>query len=366
MRAYHGKHKLPKAYVARRHLAMPATTDYWVNDAKGEPLLLITCEANKQLMTMLPVVLDEVRSLIGERRATIAFDRGGWSPKLFKKLIADGFDILTYRKGKFRRVAKKHFSVHESTIDGRKRRYILADREVRLLKQTLRLRQVTRLGDDGHQIGIVTSRRDLSASEVVYRLTERWRQENFFKYLRIEYALDALVDYGVESADEDRMVPNPERRKLNSEIQNAYAEVNQLATEYGVEALTNREQVRRTMRGFKIANAPLSERISKLVDRIMALEKKRSRIPARVLIRSALAAAGDIEVTDDELQVSLEPLSSPHRTKALAALCERLNETRARFPGSKLYLRFDVKPDPPASLAFPGPRRAKTSPVEAP
>jgi transposase len=417
VRAYHGKSKLPKAYVARRHLAMPATTDYWVNDAEGEPLLLVTCEANKQLMTMLPVVLDEVRSLIGERRATIVFDRGGWSPKLFKKLIADGFDILTYRKGKFRRVAKKHFSVHESTIDGRKRRYILADREVRLLKQTLRLRQVTRLGDDGHQIGIVTSRRDLSASEVVYRLTERWRQENFFKYLRIDYALDALVDYGVESADEDRMVPNPERRKLNAEIQKAYAEVNQLAAEYGVEALTNREQVRRTMRGFKIANAPLSERISKLADRIMALEKKRSRMPTRVpvqqvvkgeviklsverklltdlikmvayqaecdllrlvaphyrraedegraLIRSAFAAAGDIEVTDDELQVSLAPLSSPHRTKALVALCERLNETHARFPGSKLHLRFDVKPDPPASLAFPGPRRANTVSVEA-
>jgi len=418
VRAYHGKSKLPKAYVARRHLAMPATTDYWVNDAKGEPLLLVTCEANKQLMTMLPVVLDEVRSLIGERRATIAFDRGGWSPKLFKKLIADGFDILTYRKGKFRRVAKKHFSVHESTIDGRKRRYILANREVRLLKQTLRLRQVTRLGDDGHQIGIVTSRRDLSASEVVYRLTERWRQENFFKYLRIEYALDALLDYGVESADEDRMVPNPERRKLNAEIQKAYAEVNQLAAEYGVEALTNREQVRRTMRGFKIANAPLSERISKLADRIMALEKKRSQMPTRVpvqqvvkgeviklsverklltdlikmvayqaecdllrlvaphyrraedegraLIRSAFAAAGDIEVTDDELQVSLAPLSSPHRTKALVALCKRLNETRTRFPGSKLCLRFDVKPGPPASLAFPGPRPTKTAPVEAP
>jgi hypothetical protein len=32
VRAYHGKRALPKAYVARRHLAMPATTDYWVND----------------------------------------------------------------------------------------------------------------------------------------------------------------------------------------------------------------------------------------------------------------------------------------------------------------------------------------------
>ena len=100
--------------------------------------------------------------------------------------------------------------------------------------------------------------------------------------------------------------------------------------------------------------------------RLVAPHYRRAEDEGRALIRSALAAAGDIEVTDDELQVSLEPLSSPHRTKALAALCERLNETRARFPGSKLYLRFDVKPDPPASLAFPGPRRAKTAPVEAP
>ena len=102
------------------------------------------------------------------------------------------------------------------------------------------------------------------------------------------------------------------------------------------------------------------------LDSTVAPHYRRAEDEGRALIRSALAAAGDIEVTDDELQVSLEPVSSPHRTKALAALCERLNETRARFPGSKLYLRFDVKPDPPASLAFPGPRRAKTAPVEAP
>jgi hypothetical protein len=30
---------------------------------------------------------------------------------------------------------------------------------------------------------------------------ERWRQESFFKYLREEYALDALVDYGLEPVD---------------------------------------------------------------------------------------------------------------------------------------------------------------------
>ena len=32
VRAYHGQRDISsKAYVARRHLAMPASTDYWIN-----------------------------------------------------------------------------------------------------------------------------------------------------------------------------------------------------------------------------------------------------------------------------------------------------------------------------------------------
>jgi hypothetical protein len=106
VRAYHGKHSLPKAHVPRMRIAMPATTDYWVADATAEPLFLVTAEANAGLVEMLPRILAENRPLIGERRVTVVFDRGGWSPKLFDKLIADGFDILTYRKGASRRVAQ--------------------------------------------------------------------------------------------------------------------------------------------------------------------------------------------------------------------------------------------------------------------
>jgi hypothetical protein len=35
VRAYHGKHTIPKAYVTRSRIAAPATTDYWINDPKG-------------------------------------------------------------------------------------------------------------------------------------------------------------------------------------------------------------------------------------------------------------------------------------------------------------------------------------------
>jgi hypothetical protein len=45
-------------------------------------------------------LLREVRDLVGERRASIVFDRGGCSPKLFDTMIKGGFDLLTYRNGR--------------------------------------------------------------------------------------------------------------------------------------------------------------------------------------------------------------------------------------------------------------------------
>jgi prepilin-type processing-associated H-X9-DG protein len=107
VRAYHGKRTLPKAYVTRRRLAAPATTDYWVNDRRGDPLFVVTAEANAALTRMLPSLLGEMRALLGpKRKATVVFDRGGWSPKLFRQVLALGFDLLTYRKGRTRRIAK--------------------------------------------------------------------------------------------------------------------------------------------------------------------------------------------------------------------------------------------------------------------
>src|SRR5437016_11711891 len=65
VRAYHGKHTVPKAYVTRMHLAAPATTDYWVNDQRGDPLFVVTADANAAMTRMLTPVLREVRELLG-------------------------------------------------------------------------------------------------------------------------------------------------------------------------------------------------------------------------------------------------------------------------------------------------------------
>jgi transposase len=394
VRVYHGQHTLPKAHVARMRISLPATSDYWVNDSSGDPLFVITAEANAGLVKMLPDILAQVRVLVGKRRITVVFDRGGYSPKLFLQIL-DDFDLLTYRKGRCPRIPRKRFQTCRTRRDGRTISYVLADQEVRLLKGKLRLRQVTRLMDNGHQTPILTSRRDLPPAQVAYRMFDRWRQENFFKYLREEYALDALVEYAAVPDDPTREVPNPAWAAVDAQLRQAYAHLDRLQAEYGLEALTNLEEQRRSMRGFKTAHGKLGHKIWNAWQRIEQLEKRRAAIPRRVpvqsvthqpvvklaperkhltnlikmlayqaesdllrmvaphyrragqegrtLLQSALASAADLQVTETELRVTLAPQSSPHRTRAIAALCDQLNQTKTCFPGSRLCLHYAIR-----------------------
>jgi transposase len=395
VRVYHGQHQLPKAHVARMRISMPATSDYWVNDQAGDPLFVVTAEVNAGLVRMLPEILEQIRALVGRRRLTVVFDRGGFSPKLFQHLLATGFDLLTYRKGRYPRIARRRFHPCRTRLNGRLSTYALADQEVRLLQGKLRLRQVTRRMDNGHQTPILTSRRDLPAAQVAYRMFDRWRQENFFKYLREEYALDALAEYAAVPDNPAREVPHPAWAAGDAKLRQAYACLDRLQAEYGLEALTNLEHRRRTMRGFKTAQGKLGQKIWRAWQRVEQLEKRRAALPRRVpvqaltdepvvklaperkhltnlikmvayqaesdllrlvaphyrraddegrtLIQSALASAADLQVTKTELHVTLAAQSSPHRTHAIAALCEELNQTKTIFPGSRLRLRYSIR-----------------------
>src|SRR5690606_5019390 len=106
------------------------------------------------------------------------------------------------------------------------------------------------------------------------------------------YALDALVDYGVEPADATRQVPNPRHKALHAELRGLYAELNALAVELGVEAFVDPATARRTLRAFKNDNAPITRQIHDLMERITALEKKRASVPSRVPVQQL--ATGDV------------------------------------------------------------------------
>ena len=398
VRAYHGKRKVPKAYVTRMHLAAPATTDYWVNDQRGDPLFVVTADANAGMTRMLIPVLSEVRELLGPRRhSTVVFDRAGWSPEVFQKLLAMGFDILTYRKGRIRHIAEKRFTLHKAKLDGRPVEYLLNDQPVRFLKGKLRLRQVTRLTETGHQTPIVTSRWELRAIDVAHRMFERWRQENFFKYLREEYLIDALADYQVEPDDPSRSVPNPARKAAVKEVYAARVHLRKLRESYGTTAIDHINRPTSADSSFEITEEKIRMEIAKVIKRIKKLQARRDSLPARVtvadasegqemvklsterkhltnvlkmvayqtesdlvelirphysrieeegrtFIQMALQDTADIEPTGEQLRVRLAPLSSPHRSRVLESLCDALNKTKTSFPGTRLQMYYEVAP----------------------
>ena len=118
---------------------------------------------------------------------------------------------------------------------------------------------------------------------------ERWRQENFFKYLRQEYALDALVQYAAVPDDPTREVPNPVWAATDAQLRQAHAHLARLQAEYGLEALTNLEDQRRTMRGFKTAQGKLGQKIWNAWQRVLQLEKRRAAMPCRVPVQAVTA-----------------------------------------------------------------------------
>jgi hypothetical protein len=86
-------------------------------------------------------------------------------------------------------------------------------------------------------------------------------------------------------------VPNPAWAAADAQVRQAWAQLERLQAEYGLEALTNLEEMRRTMRGFKIAQGKLGQQIGRAWQKLSALEAKRDKVPRRIPVQ-LLAPAG--------------------------------------------------------------------------
>jgi hypothetical protein len=224
---------------------------------------------------------------------------------------------------------------------------------------------------------------------------ERWRQENFFKYMRHEFLIDALVDYQAEPDDPNRSIPNPVRKIVDKELRNARARYAKLREKYGSTALDYLEGRTETFRAFTAAEKEVHREIREATEEVARLIERQKSLPARIplseapdaekamklsterkhltnvlkivayqiegslvellrphyartedegrtLIQTALRSSASIEPNENELLVKLSPLSSPHRSKAIALVCDELNKTGTTFPGTNLRLRFSV------------------------
>jgi hypothetical protein len=410
-RAYFGKRDIQKMHVTRLKFPGPATEETWVTGSAGDPLLVVMAQPSSSLAAQIRSLLPDLRQIAGENRMPVlCFDRGGWSPALFADIIDAGFDLLTYRKNDTGKeipdLPEDAFSTaRQSGDDGREHTYDLAEAAISLTVsegehkgRVLELRQVTRRKPgDTRQVHILTTRpaAALPAAAVIYRMTSRWREENYFRYGRAHFALDALDTYAVTAEDPDRKVPNPEKKKAAAAVKTAKKTL--AAAEAAREAklaalrspapgqaavITNTMLARLdspvggARRDLETAQAaskaipakiPLSEHNPDMVKldtetklithaiRMAACNTEtilaralnghyaRAGDEAYALIREALHTSGDITIRDGVLNIRLDALSAPRRTRALAALCEQLNTTPATYPGTRLALHYEVK-----------------------
>jgi transposase-like protein len=233
-RVYYGTRQVQKTHVARLKFPAPATMETWVTDQHGDPVFMVVAEPSESLAGELRRLLPDLRQIAGEgRRVTVCFDRGGWSPALFADITEAGFGLLTWRKGPVPDLPADQFTTVTCTDDrGRAHDYELTDSTVELgisegprKGQTVTLRQVTRLvpakAGATRQIHALTSRTDLPSGEVCWRMSSRWREENYFRYARTHFALDALDSYAAAPDDPDRMIPNPAKKTAAARIRAA-------------------------------------------------------------------------------------------------------------------------------------------------
>ena len=173
---------------------------------------------------------------------TLAFDREGWSPELFRHLQRHGVACVTWRKGPQTAWPAERF--HPAVIPLRTplgvetARGALAERTVTLEKSGLEVREIrfwinerqSQPGRSGRprrarqqagqpapgarQPAIITTHPDLPAAEVIGLLRSRWSQENHFKYMRAEFGLDSLPEHATVEVDPATKVVNPDRRVL--------------------------------------------------------------------------------------------------------------------------------------------------------
>jgi chromosome segregation ATPase len=245
---------------------------------------------------------------------------------------------------------------------------------------------------------------------------ERWRQENFFKYMRQEYLIDGLVDYQVELDDPQRSVPNPARKQVDSELRKARAALKKVQESYGAAALDRFERGTADIKGLTDEQKKIRRELAQAQRRVDELRSRQKALPRRVplaqarqddkpvklaterkhltnvlkmvayqiesdlvqllrphyartddegrtLIQTALQSAASLESTATTVKVTLRRLSSPHRSKAIAALCDVLTEFETEFPGTKQRLHFAVAGQPSAADAVPAaPVREVTRP----
>ncbi len=420
VRLYHGKQtKLPRRYVARQRLCLRGTTDYWVNDALGQPFFSVERPIDHGLLEALrsdvvPRLLTEVPRQPTERqleldpylsRFVIIFDREGYSPTFLREMWQEHrVACITYHKYPKETWPESWFSETQVTMPGGE---VLSMKLAEMgswighRRQGLWVREVRKLTTGGHQTSLVSTAYGQLGLENAAQLFSRWSQENFFRYMMENYALDALGEYRTEAIPgTNRPVVNPARRELDRQYRSLKTKLTHRQARFA--ALTLHPEAEGSdIDKWEQEKAELQEEIEQLENDFTALKDRRASTPkhlqwddlpqehkferlapsrrrltdtvrlvayraetalativreelshadeARPLIRDLLRSDADIypDETAAVLEVRLHTLANPRSNRAIQHLLDHLNAAEFTYPGTNLRLTYTLCSPPP-------------------
>ena len=398
---------LPKKFVSRQKLCLPGMTEFWVNNMDGLPYFYVTGQVNEKLQEVLEKeIIPQLIKLTANTTYqaaldadpllplfTTVFDREAYSLiyflRLWEKFRAA---VITYNKNVKDKWDEKEFAPFTIETD--------IKTTMQLCEKTIetpngKIREIRRLTEDGHQTSVLTTNFKISTQLVAQYMFARWTQENFFHYMRQEFDIDKMFQYGVNELSKDIMVVNREYSKLTNQlkhirekisrrkahcfelkVENANSDLDttgkflrkQMILNKEIEELKKQENLIITLRKqqpYKISIGQMPDdtryntlkteskhlqniikiicyRAETALANLLAVHYKKAINEIRSLVKSIIYARANIipDYKQNTLTVTLYSLATPRDNEAINAVCEILNDTETIYPGTNLKMIF--------------------------
>ena len=402
VRVYHGKKaNLSKRYVSREKLCLSGTTEFWINDQWGMPLMVITGELNEKLKEAVELSIEKLKPEIKAQSNneesplfTMVFDRESYEPLWFKKLWKEHkVAIITYRKNVKDKWNENMFEDVDIQIINNDVKMPLCEMGTCLSGQWFR--EVRKLNPSGHQTSILTTHPSLEMEQIAVKMFSRWTQENFFKYMMENFDFDRMVEYGTEPSRYKKDIPNPVYRKLTYQLKKVREKTRRLEARVYNKLEGNENETIDQMKNKISMSSDLIERISQHKQEVNTLLQTRKKVPSRitlsempedqrynklkleskkfknailmiayraetvlynlltdfykgtkkdgrVLLKKIFSSDADMipDYKNNTLTIVLHSLATPRDNQAVRKLCQILNETKTFYPSSNLQLIF--------------------------
>jgi DNA-binding CsgD family transcriptional regulator len=385
---YEGAKPVGKGYNTKRRHAQKGLADTQVTDYHGRAVCFVSGPPSGLTKT-LPAALAQLRTITGQAKIMLGFDRGGSYAQVFTHCRDHDVDWITYRRGAL--AAPTAAPRRYWRVDGaaRAEAVTLADETI-TIKDYGPARQLTLFEHDQPVLQVLTS--DLAAppAALLAWLRCRWRIENVFKYLTAHHGIDWLCHYDADTNPDTTLIDNPARKTARTAVRHAettladaqraltrllrsdqpVAEINtaipaaQTAIDTAEAALANAKGQLKTIPAKIPANQldPNAQRAIlrtqrrslQMVLRLLAFNAEQwlaDRFNAyladndeyRATLRHLLHLGGHITYTTKTITVALETPATPKITQALRLLLNELNTTPPRIPGDHRPITYKIK-----------------------